>query len=440
MNRFRIRNSKDRHSSEVLSGAVTAFLLRGAGAGLTFSLNVVIARLLGAEGSGLYFIALSVTMIGTVVARMGLDNSLLRFIAASASQGDWGRVKGIFAQGMTTALGSTLIISFCCFIMASVFIPEVFGMPELLEPFRWMSIGIISFSFMMLLSESIKGLKRIREAVFISGVLYPLVGLVVIWPLVSLFGVVGASIAFVAATGISAASGLMLWKRAMSPHKAYTKKIDPFELRRSSRPLWVMAVSNQAVLPWAPLIFLGIWGTAEESGIFGAATRVSMLITFVLVAVNTALAPKFAELYADGNIDLLRILLRRFTLLIIIITTPLLFTLITNANWVMGLFGVEFMQGGIVLVILALGQAVNALTGPVGNLLIMSGHERDVRNSSLVGSTILLFLSFALTPSMGMEGAAIASAGATSVANIFVSYFVWKRLGILTIPLASEAK
>lgn len=53
----------DSHVLEVLRGAGLAFLLRGVGAGLAFLLNVAIGRMLGAEGTGVYFLALSVTSI-----------------------------------------------------------------------------------------------------------------------------------------------------------------------------------------------------------------------------------------------------------------------------------------------------------------------------------------------------------------------------------------
>ena len=96
----------DMHSREVLSGAALAFVLRAVGAGLAFALNVVIGRLLGAEGAGLYFMALSVVTIGAVITKLGLDNTLLRFIASGASSGDWSRVLGVFRMGMRLAAGA----------------------------------------------------------------------------------------------------------------------------------------------------------------------------------------------------------------------------------------------------------------------------------------------------------------------------------------------
>lgn len=430
----------DSHMKEALSGALLAFLMRGAGAGLAFAFNVVLARLLGAEGAGLYFLALSATTIGAVVARMGLDNTLLRFIASSASQGDWGRVKGVHALGMKVALFASVLVSAATFVLAPLVSANVFGKPALTEVIRWMSLGVISFSFMMLLAESLKGLKRIRNSMLVSGVIYPLVGLLLIWPMVRLFGLVGASVTYVLATGLAALAGWVFWRNALRPHGGVLTPFPSDELFSSSRPLWLMALINQAVLPWAPLLLLGVWGTTEESGIFGAATRVAMLVTFFLVSVNTILAPKFAELYARGDIATLGQLASRFALIITVLASPLLFLLVFKGDWVMGLFGEGFERGGAVLAILALGQAVNTLTGPVGYLLMMSGHESDMRNSAILASGILLALALGCIPTMGMLGAAIAAASAIAGMNIFSMYLVWKRLHILVVPLMAIPK
>lgn len=425
--------------SEVLSGAALAFVLRGFGAGLAFALNVVIARLLGAEGSGLYFMALSVTMFLSVVARMGLDNTILRFVSLNASKGDWGQVKGVQSLGLKLAGGVSLGFALLCILLASQISTYVFDEPALTGPLRGMGLGIFTFSVMSLMSESLKGLKNIRNSMLVSGVLYPALALALIWPLVTLVGATGASLAYILATGAAALSGVMFWRKSLSSHDTPATPFPRKTLWASSRPLWVMTIINRAILPWAPLFLLGIWSTTEEVGVFGAATRVAMLVTFFLMAVNTILAPKFAELYAKNELEILGQLVRRFALVITLATSPLFFLLIFKGAWVMQLFGAEFAQGGTALAILALGQAVNTITGSVGYLLMMTGHEKDVKSSAIVGGILVISLSITLIPGMGIIGAAIASAVAIAGSNVASVYFVWRRLGVMTVPFVGRA-
>lgn len=429
----------DPHVEEVLNGAVVAFVLRAFGAGLAFVLNVVIGRLLGAEGAGLYFLALSVVMIGAVITKVGLDNTLLRFVASGASSGDWNSVLAVFRMGMRLAAGTSLAAAGAIFALAPWMSEHVFRVAPLAPTLRVMSFGIFSFATMTLLAESLKGLKRIRNSMLVSGVLYPTIALVLIWPLAENYGAQGAAAAYVLGTGTAAAIGWTMWRANTAHVAAPTPAFERKTLWRSCRPLWTMAIINQGVLPWAPLFLLGIWGTAEDAGIFGAATRVAMLVTFFLTAVNTVIAPKFAELHTNGEIKALGRVARRFALLITLAASPLFFLLIFAGDWVMALFGPDFIRGGTALAILALGQAVNTMTGSVGYLLIMTGHERDTRNASVLSMILILSFSILLIPSQGLIGAAIASAVTVAATNIYASFAVYRRLGIIVfVPLRGK--
>jgi len=409
------------HMAEVLRGAGLAFVLRGVGAGLAFLLNVVIGRMLGAEGAGLYFLALSVVSIGAVITKLGLDKTLLRFVAAGASTADWNRVVGVFRTGTRLAAASSLTGAVVVFVAAPLMAEHFFGQPPLGGPLRAISLGIFTFALMMLLSECLKGLKRIRDSMLVSGVLYPLIALAVIWPLATLFGPTGAALAYVLGTGGAAAVGYALWRATMRGHPAPDPNFDRATLWHSARALWVMDLINRAVLPWAPLFLLGLWGTAADSGVFGAATRVSMLVTFFLVAVNTVIAPKFAELYARGEIEMIGRLARRFALLITLAASPLFLILIFAGDWVMGLFGPDFVRGGAALAILALGQAVVCITGVAGQVLIMTGREKYMRNGSVLALATMAVSSLLLIPRYGIYGAATASALSLSMMNLYLS-------------------
>ncbi len=66
----------DSHMIEVVRGTSVALGMKVLAVGLGFGLNVLLARLLGAEGAGVYYLALTVTSIAAVVGRIGLDNAL----------------------------------------------------------------------------------------------------------------------------------------------------------------------------------------------------------------------------------------------------------------------------------------------------------------------------------------------------------------------------
>jgi len=100
----------------------------------------------------------------------------------------------------------------------------------------------------------------------------------------------------------------------------------------------------------------------------------------------------------------------------------------------MSIFGTQFTSGGNILTVLSIGQFVNVAMGSVGYLLVMSGNETLMRNSTIVAALINIVLHIILVPLAGVLGAAIASTLSLIMMNVFLAYFVWLRLNIWTIP------
>jgi O-antigen/teichoic acid export membrane protein len=339
---------------------------------------------------------------------------------------------------VTIAFCAAGLLSLLGFAFAPWIAATAFDKPEFGEPLRWMSLSILPNALLNLQAESLKGLKRIQAAMLTQGIGVPLVGIIMVWPLAKLAGVEGVTWAYLVANLLVALFGWHLWRRAVGASDSEKPTFSFDEIWQSCTALFVQSVMNRAVLPWAPLFILGVWAEAQEIGIFGAAVRVSMLVSLLLMTANNVIAPKFAELYATDQIDVLGQTARRTALVITILVSPVFLLMIFGGKWIMALFGPEFMDGALVLAILAIGQFVNAITGSVNHLLIVTGNERIVRNTTVVTALILTASCSALIPSMGAVGAAIAAASATIGSNLIASYMVWKKLRVVTIPFVRQ--
>ncbi|BCO09749.1 polysaccharide biosynthesis related protein [Desulfolithobacter dissulfuricans] len=421
---------------EVVRGAVLAFALKVIGAGLTFGLNVSLARLLGVEDTGLYFLALSVTAIGSVIGRVGLDNVLLRFVATYATHQNWSGVQGVYAQGMRMALLVSAAVMLTVFVAAPWLASAIFNKAELTDPLRLMCLSILPSSLLNLQAESLKGLKRVRDAMLVQGIGVSLFALLLLYPLSQFAGVNGAVLAYAVSTILVALVGAWALHRTFCGYEVDRKHFSLRLLWASCKPLLLVAVMNRAILPWAPLFILGIWATSAEVGVYGAASRVAMLVTFLLVAVNNVVAPKFAELYIKGDMEALGQTARRTALMITLLASPIFMALIFGGSWIMGFFGVEFEQGGLMLMILAVGQLVNVMTGSVGYLLMMSGNEISFQKLTMVTTLLLLALTTIFVPLWGGVGAAMATSVAVAANNLGAVWLVWRKLGIKAIVLS----
>jgi O-antigen/teichoic acid export membrane protein len=187
---------------------------------------------------------------------------------------------------------------------------------------------------------------------------------------------------------------------------------------------------DQIVQPWAALVLLGFWGTATEVGWFGAASRVASLVAFAVLPVITIFSPKAAVLYKEGRYLDLRRLSQRATLLILLVAAPAGILILVAAEGIMGIFGDDFRSGAGILVIVAMGQVINAITGPARSLLLMSGFDREYRFASLMAGCLNLVSCWLLIPEFGAIGAAWSSAIGLVAVNMLSASLVWIKLRI----------
>ncbi len=424
----------DHHMDEVVRGASVFFLLKALGLGLAFGFNVALSRLLGPEGAGVYFLALTVMTIAGVMGRAGLDNSILRFVAAGAAVKDWAQVRGVSRKALSMGILSSGAAFFLLLLFAPWLAEKVFSKPDLTGPMRLLGLAIVPVALLTFYSEMLKGLKRIRDSQFVQGVCVPGFSLLLVYPLVRVWGVSGAIASYLTATVLAAFLGYILWQRATPHLKKIRGGFDTKTLLRSSIPLFWVTTMTFAI-DWTSTFMLGMWGTKADVGIFSVAVRTAMLTSFVLVSVNSIAAPKFAELYRLGDLKALGTTARESARLVTVIALPVLLVFVFAARPVMSIFGDRFAAGATVLTILALGQFVNVATGSVGFLLIMSGHERLVRNNTFVFTVINVVLNALLIPRFGVSGAAVATALTVASVNLAAAFLVYKKLSIITLPI-----
>lgn len=423
----------DVHMREVLRGSVVALALKILGAFLSFTMTVVIGRMLGAQGTGVFFLALSVVTIASVLGKVGMDNALLRFTAAHSSQEEWGHVKGVARMGLRFASIALGISAAVVFITAQLIAEHVFDEPALSQTLRIMAIAILPLGLFQLLAQLLRGLKRIFHSVLVQSIWLPAITTVGLFLFVPAFGVNGAALAYLVGTVATLIIGAGLWGKGIS-RKSGKAAFSRSELLASSKPLFAVAATHLALI-WASTLILGIYHPSDQVGIFSAANRTAKLLVFVFLAINFIASPKFATLYREGDLEAIGRVARSSATLLALAALPGLLIFVAFPTKVLAVYGPEFIAGGYALIIISIGHYVNVATGLVGSLLMMTGHERLMRNVMIITATIAIILNFALIPEFGVTGAAIATAVALIFQNLSAAILVRKRLGIWSLPL-----
>ena len=160
------------------------------------------------------------------------------------------------------------------------------------------------------------------------------------------------------------------------------------------------------------------------------AQRTAMLTSFVLLAINLVVAPRFASMYSLGDFLGIRKLAISSVRLMIFFTLPIVLIILLFPHILMGFFGDEFISGTHLLQILVFGQIINVITGPVNNLLIMTGNESKMKKTMLISGSVVVLLNFILVPIYGVIGGAFATALAVCTQNIIAAWYVNRKLSI----------
>ena len=418
-------------------GAAAAFILKVGGVALSFLLNLLIARKLGTATTGLFYLNLTIINVAGVISCLGLENTFLRYTSAGAARNDWASIKGLYKKGLILSLPFSVLLTFLIAIFAWLIAVHVFKKPEAETIIRIMAMAILPTVLILLHAELLKGIHRIACYLLIHSIGVPALSIAAFFVLcVQLdMGIKGVAWGHFIATFTTALMGVGLWQSLT--HSKMKGVIGDFQWRpllKSSLPLFWVNLMNFLMM-WSSILFLGIWGTSDAVGIYATAYRTSMLTSFILIAVNTVAAPKYAEYYSLHQMRRLEETALTSLKMMFVLAVPPLIVFLMFPSWIMGIFGRDFTQGGVCLSILACGQFVNVATGSVGYILMMSGHEHLLRNAITISGVSNVLLNLWLVPSYGIVGGAVATAVSLSMLNLFSAYYVWAAVKIKPLPL-----
>ena len=423
-------NLSETHLREILLASSFGLAIKILSAISIFAMNIVVARTLGASEAGLFFLAMTMITIFAAVSRLGLDQTLVRFIAAEQVTGDASSLHGVYRKSVKWTFLASLLLTLVIAESTEFPLLDLIMLPDFSPVFKIAMFAIPLVALYTLLAHALQGLKNIVGSMLILNVMVPVILLLMmLWAPTKLAGTL--SLYYVLACLVTLLLGFIFWKQS-APETPVITSFSSSRLYQACLPLWGVTILAQ-VIQWSSQIMLGIWSTAEEVAFFATAQRTAMLTSFVLFAVNAIAAPKFAAMHAQNDTEGLKKTAILSVRLMLVAAIPALAVMLLFPEWLMSFFGDEFKAAATALVILSLGQFVNIATGSVGYLLSMTGLERKVRDNMVISTTLGLILGLTLIPSFGLTGAAIATASAIASQNLLGVYQVRKYLGFNTL-------
>lgn len=396
---------------------VSTGVILPAGLALNYALNVVLARVLPVAGYGLFAYTQSLAAILSLAAALGFSTSMMRFVATYRIQGQQALLRGLVRSSLRLILLASALIALLLLALGWVFPAQRSGL-------FWVAMLLMPLTVDVWRESTMLGLHRAGAAILPRQILLPGLTLACVGAL-SLTDAEAVMLAFFALLVLLELGGLWQLRSAL----ALPKELHPVtrirDWLRTSLPMAGANLATQGMMRW-DVVVLGALLGLEAVGPYAAAARTALLASLVLRVVNLVVGPMLAELYHSGDLRRFRRLLLAASLGAGAAGLPLYMLVLLRPEWVLGLFGPAYAEAALPLQILATGQFVNLVTGPVGLALTMSVHEAANLRLSLAASLGSLVALILLVPIYGAGGAALAVGGAVALLNVAMVVLAWR--------------
>ena len=387
----------------VFAGSIISF-------GLRYLFQVLVARQIGPELFGVFSLAISVFGVAEVLAVLGMQKGMVRYVALYQSEGDTRRLKGTIRLGSTFAIGGGIAVALVMVLLSDTLGTAVFHTPALSAILRAFAVAVPFTALTGVILAATQGMKIMRYKVYVRDILEQVgrVTLVIVFFFLGL-RLWAATFAFIAALVLGTATSVIFYRRLFrAVLRSGSQQIA--ETRRLLGYCWPLLFANcfAIVEAWLAVFMLGYFRTPEAVGIFSAAYRTSFLTQGILLAFNTMFSPIISDLHHTRQHDRLEAQLKIVAKWIFSLNLPIILVMVFLSRELLWIFGQVYVAGAACLVILGVGQFIQSVAGPLGILIDMSGRPKITLFNSIAVLLFQIGLCIVLIPKSGIMGAAIA--------------------------------
>jgi len=387
----------------------TGALIVGNASGLL--LAVILARLLKPEHFGVYSLTLSIVMLASALANLGIDGAVIRYVAYHAGRQDLKKLRGNFRYFLKIKVILAATIS-GLMILLSEPIAGLFQNQSLAIPLMLSGFIVVFVSLTGILNGFFAGMQEFKF-VFLKQAVYELSRWIFIIPLSLLFLSAGA------VAGIALAylvSFLLLLGIIFKNYRNYTfgENSPRDEKARAFVGFMTIAGISGIIYAYVDSLMIGYFIGTTEVGYYRAAyTIVFAIVGFLGMA--DVLFPVFTQLGGNDLSNAVNRLARYTSAIAFPAAAGLTFL---SKKIITGVYGVEYIPGALPLAILSfvlIPASFNYL------LTVFNAKEMPEYSAYLITASMLLnvVLNYILINIYGIGGAALA----TLISRIFVVSF-----------------
>lgn len=394
---------------------------------LSFGTLMMITNLFPEFLVGKYQYLNSVLIVSGTIVLLGLNVSYIRFAGELIANKNYKELKHLYIKNIVIILGMTTAFVVLYYIMRMFLVPKFISEADdhlyqlaLLALFP-NCLSILNFQVILALrktylSETFRNV--IKFSLIIVSILF-----------FYFFGQVEQLLqAFVIALWILVIFSTYITLRNLNKITSSNETVSSQKMSYK-KILWVsipmtLSFISLLLMQQMDLLILKRYTDYQNIAYYGVAVKISMVLSIVLTAVNQLIGPQLAEFYFKKDQKNLKEIIEKSIILNNALTLPLIAIIVLMPETILSVFGSNYILAKDALIILLIGQALNAMMGSTDLYLNMTGKQNYFQKIIFIALIINVILNFVLIPQFGMTGAAIATA---------ISLVFWNILGVIYI-------
>jgi O-antigen/teichoic acid export membrane protein len=365
----------------------------------------------GAEFLGIYSLANAIMLISEVVAKMGLETGVMRFVSRLNPELDQEKIQKIIASSLKMTTIFSLVIMVALIISSGAIVKNILNEPPLLKLVIIIFAIAIPFNALTLVSAfATQGFKRLKYKILVTQFLNPtllLTTMVICYWFISAESALMAPMLITGIIGFFVMLGVLKKVTGVSNNQIIKAKVDT-SLFNFSYPLMFVTIL-QTFMHWMDILMLGYFTDATTVGLYHPAARTAGLLQALLLSFISIYAPMMAQFHREGDRKKMDDTYKLVSRWLLMCAIPISAIFIIFPGKVMLLFGPEYLPSAKILVILTGATFIQAIFGAAGPTLSMSGHTKLVLWNTIGAFALNFGLNIFLIPNYGIIGAAIAT-------------------------------
>lgn len=409
-----------------ISGAASGAAIVGAGTilgnVLRYGNNFILQRGFGPVAYGLYTLCMSLVMLVAAIFNLGLDDVMIRYVSIYRGKKQSRLLQGLvvfcsIVAGVAGIVGALILLYFTPALAAFRSANQQGDVVQLLQILAPM---VPLLCMQAVWTSGLQGFKAFKWNVLTQRLIAPAVLFVLLIGMLMFYRhLIGIALATLISTLVGTVCSLYFFVKMTSQTTKAESEAYGFREWFNFASLNFLSSIVETALESVDTVLLSFFSvTGLALGQYAAAIRFSYLIAMPLQSLNVMFTPTIAELYSKGEYEKLAAMFKIVTKWTITFSLPIFWITVLFSRSLLVLSGDKFADAWPLMIAFAIGSMINAGTGCVGYMLLMTGHQKLSFINSLTAVVVNIALGIILTPRFGAMGTAISTGIALGVVNI----------------------